>query len=111
MKVVLDTNVLLVSIPSQSLYHPVFKAFLDEAYTLCVTTDILDEYAEIFGERANKVVAQNTLETIDSAPNVEFVTKYYHWYLIKADPDDRNAGPQQVHGLRCCWKRGLSCYQ
>ncbi|RIV25336.1 putative toxin-antitoxin system toxin component, PIN family [Fibrisoma montanum] len=88
MKIVLDSNVLLVAIPNRSLYNPVFRAFLEEEFMLCITTDILDEYAEIIGERANKNIAQNTLEAIESAPNVEFVTRYYRWNLIEADHDD-----------------------
>ena len=46
-KVVLDTNILLVSISKRSKLHWVFRALLDEKYELCVTTEILNEYAEI----------------------------------------------------------------
>lgn len=88
MKVVIDTNVMLVSIPDRSRCHAIFKAFLDEKYTLCITTDILDEYAEMFGLYANKRVAENTLEAIENAVNIEFITRYYRWQCIQADPDD-----------------------
>ena len=46
-KVVLDTNVLLVSISERSRLHWVFSSLLEGKYVLCVTTDILSEYAEI----------------------------------------------------------------
>ena len=46
MKVVLDTNVLLVSFSSKSNYRWVFDSFLQEQISLCVTTDILIEYEE-----------------------------------------------------------------
>jgi len=78
-RIVLDTNILLVSIPSRSRYHAVFQAFLEEKFTLCVTTDILAEYAEILGQRANPIVATDALEAIDSATNVAWVTRYYPW--------------------------------
>ena len=41
MKVVLDTNVLLVSIPFGKRFYPIFDAFLNGAFDLCFTTDIL----------------------------------------------------------------------
>ena len=65
-RIVLDTNVLLVSIPSRSRYHAIFRAFLEEKFTLCVTTDILAEYAEIFGQRANPIIARDALEAIEA---------------------------------------------
>ena len=43
LKIVLDTNVLLVSISSKSRYRPILDAFLNEKFELCVTTDILME--------------------------------------------------------------------
>lgn len=46
MKVVLDTNVLLVAIPFGTPYYPIFDAFLIGEFSICLTTDILDEYAE-----------------------------------------------------------------
>ena len=72
-RIVLDTNVFLVSIPSRSQYHAIFRAFLDEKFTLCVTTDILVEYAEILGQRANQLIATDALEAIDSAINVAWI--------------------------------------
>lgn len=87
-QLVLDTNVLLVSIPSRSPYHAIFQAFLAERFTLCVTTDILIKYSEIFSQRANSLVATNALEAIESAVNVNWITRYYPWGLITVDPDD-----------------------
>jgi len=46
-RVVLDTIVLLVSISNRSRLHWIFKKLINQEYTLCVTTDILAEYAEI----------------------------------------------------------------
>jgi len=46
MKVVLDTNVLLVAIARKSEFRLIFDAFLEEKITICVTTDILTEYEE-----------------------------------------------------------------
>ncbi len=51
MKVVLDTNILVVSIPLHTRYYPIFDAFLNGHFSLCVTTDILAEYAEILHQK------------------------------------------------------------
>lgn len=90
LKVVIDTNILLVSISSRSSYHPIWRSFIDELYTLCGTTDILYEYEEILSQpwHLNMEVSRFVLETIDNAPNVIFVTPYYHWGLIMVNPDD-----------------------
>ena len=88
MKIVLDTNVLLVSISERSSFHEIFHAFLEEDYEICVTTEILVEYEEIISRHMGSVVAANVLSIIENAPNVNFITRYYAWRLIVADPDD-----------------------
>lgn len=88
MRIVLDTNVLLVSISSKSRYRPILDSFLNEEYELCVTTDILLEYEEIIGEHMGKGFAAYVLQLIENAPNVKWITKYYKWNLIAADVDD-----------------------
>jgi uncharacterized protein len=88
MKVVLDTNVLLVSFSTKSSYRWVFDAFLNEEITLCVTTDILVEYEEIIGRHMGEKIANTLMQIIENAPNVEYVTRYFKWNLISQDPDD-----------------------
>lgn len=88
MKVVIDTNILLVSISPASKYRWIFDGFLREDYTLCVTTDILMEYEEILGNHMSPNFATTILQIIENAPNVELITRYYHWNLISADADD-----------------------
>lgn len=88
MKVVLDTNVLLVSISPKSKYHWIFQKFINEDFTLCVTTDILQEYEEIIGQHMGQEVANYVLQIIENSVNVNFITKYFRWNLISADPDD-----------------------
>ena len=88
MNIVLDTNVLLTIISERSSIHDIFIAFLDEKYTLCVTTDILIEYEEIITRHMGHNTALNILQVIDNAPNVLNITRYYAWHLIENDPDD-----------------------
>lgn len=61
MKIVLDTNALLVSIPRNSKYRIIFDKFLSKHYTLIISNEILNEYAEIISQRANMIVATNIL--------------------------------------------------
>ena len=88
MRIVLDTNVLLVSISTKSAYRWVFDAFLNEDIILCVTTDILIEYEEILERHMGGKVADTMLQIIENAPNVELTTRYFKWNLIAKDPDD-----------------------
>jgi putative PIN family toxin of toxin-antitoxin system len=88
LKIVLDTNVLLISVSDRSPVHWVFKGFLDEEYTLCVTSDILLEYEEILTRHMGAMLAEFVMQAIENAVNTEWVTKFFHWNLITADPDD-----------------------
>lgn len=88
MKIVLDTNVLLVSISTKSDFRPILDAFINEDYELCVTTDILLKYEEIIRAHMGARFAEYALQLIENAPNVRWITKYYKWNLVKADPDD-----------------------
>lgn len=88
MKLVIDTNVLLVSISPRSDFHWLFEAFISENFTLCVTTDIITEYEEIIERHMGHSVADTVLQIIENAPNVELVTKYFKWDLITDDRDD-----------------------
>ncbi len=88
MKVVLDTNVLLVSISPKSKYHWVFQKFINEDFILCVTTDILQEYEEIIGQHMGQEATNYVLQIIENSVNVNYITKYFRWNLINADPDD-----------------------
>jgi len=47
MKIVLDSNVLLVAIGKRSKYRPIWDAFVEGKYQLIVSEDILHEYEEI----------------------------------------------------------------
>lgn len=88
MKVVLDTNILWVSIARRSESHWFFEALIDEIYTLCVTSDVLSEYEEIISQKLGENTANSVLEIIDNLTNVELITTFYRWTLIRQDPDD-----------------------
>ena len=88
MKIVLDTNILWVSISRRSHTHWVISELIKGTYVLCVTSDILDEYEEIIGQKLGSETAKSIMELLDNLPNVEYITKYYRWELIEQDYDD-----------------------
>jgi len=87
-RVVLDTNVLVAGLFHRSPFYWVWQSFLQKQYQLCVTSDILDEYAEIIEKRFSAVVAELALDQIISSPNVIQSTRYFEWNVIEKDPDD-----------------------
>jgi uncharacterized protein len=87
-KIVIDTNILWVSISRHSKTHWVFSELMKGTYILCVTTDILEEYEEIIGQKLGKDTAKSIMELLDNLPNIEYVTRYFRWELIEQDYDD-----------------------
>ena len=88
MVVVLDTNALLVSIPTRSIYRPVIDALIDGEFGLVISNDILSEYTEVIDQKANAEVSNNIAEMLLSLDNLKNVEVYFEWKLIEKDPDD-----------------------
>ncbi|MEZ0541768.1 putative toxin-antitoxin system toxin component, PIN family [Fibrella arboris] len=88
MTIVLDTNVLLACYSPKSSFYPIWQAFRQQRYALCVTTDILSEYAEVLTQHATPAISNLILDIILQSPNTLLVTKHFFWQLIEADPDD-----------------------
>ena len=85
--IVIDTNILLVSFSSKSKVRWLFDALLDQKFILCVTTDILDEYAEVIERHMGAEAAENLMGIIENLPNVKLVTNHFKFNLLN-DPDD-----------------------
>jgi len=88
LKVVLDTNILLVSISSKSKYHWVFSSLLNNRYELYISNEILLEYEEIISSKYNKEVAKNVIRTLLYLENVVLITPFFKFNLIENDKDD-----------------------
>ena len=86
--IILDTNVLLVSISSKSPYHCIFEQLINGTYDLSVTSEILMEYEEVIERKYNSEVAKDVIRTLLTLPNVQKIIVYYKWNLIEADNDD-----------------------
>lgn len=88
MRVVLDTNVLLVSVSSKSKFHPIYQAVLNGEIELCISNSILEEYEEIIAKRWSPNVAQNVVNSLLKSPQVHFIDPRFKWLMVVQDPDD-----------------------
>lgn len=87
-RLVLDTNCLIQCVSRRSRYHDIWLSFLDGRNSLCVTTEILNEYEEIIERKTNSLFASLVICVIINNPNTLFITPYYHFNLIASDSDD-----------------------
>ena len=88
MRIVLDTNCLIQSIPQRSPFRAVWESFLLGENILCVSNEIIEEYMEILQKLTDELTAALVIKTIVENPYVGFITPYYQFHLITADPDD-----------------------
>ena len=88
LKIVLDTNVFLVSVASHLKYFWIFEKLVNNEYDLYVTNEILTEYLEIVTKKYNLTFTEIKLDFLLLFPNVHLVNPFYHWQLIEADKDD-----------------------
>jgi putative PIN family toxin of toxin-antitoxin system len=87
-KVVIDTNVLLVSISSRSETHWIFQNLLQERFELIISNEILSEYEEVISKKFSSEVAGDVIRVLLLLPNVRRSEIYYRWSLISTDEDD-----------------------
>jgi uncharacterized protein len=86
---VLDTNVLVASISTRSPHHWIWQSLTQKKeFYLCVTTEILEEYEEILQRFYKQDTVTTIMETLENLSNIVFITRYYRWNFIIADPDD-----------------------
>lgn len=88
MRIVLDTNLLLVSVSAKSKSHWLYDAFIKGKFELAITTEILVEYEEQFSNHWNEQAAEDITTSLLELPNTFTCIVYYHLNLITADPDD-----------------------
>ncbi|GAA3963040.1 putative toxin-antitoxin system toxin component, PIN family [Hymenobacter antarcticus] len=87
LRCVIDTNVLLVCVSDKSPLHWIYSSFRAGKFELCVTTDILAEYAEILERHMGPVTSQDTLDSLLSRRNLIAIEPSFRFNLLR-DPDD-----------------------
>ncbi len=85
---VLDTNVLLVSLPEQSSYHWLFLAIRNGLVRIALSTEMLLEYEEVIAKRIGLDRTEQALHTLLLLPNIQLITPFFRWKIIAQDPDD-----------------------
>ncbi len=88
LRVILDTNVLLVSISSRSNSYWIFEGLKAGRFDLLISNEILSEYEEVIGEKLGLEIVQDVLRALLFLPNVHQIHPSYRWDLITMDPDD-----------------------
>jgi len=86
LRVVIDTNVLLVS--SYSKHHWLFKLMIGKRIEVCITTEILSEYEEVLGKHLSEETSKSVIKLLLELDNVNQTNIYYKYDLIKANADD-----------------------
>ena len=86
--VVLDTNCLLASLSKKGNYFEVWRNLHIGRYILCVSNEILEEYEEVIARKTSPLIASKVIQTLINSPYVRTIDPYYHFRLIKEDPDD-----------------------
>ena len=56
--------------------------------SICVNTEILNEYEEILASKTTSEIAHNVVEAIARLHTTVFQDVYIHFCLIEVDPDD-----------------------
>ena len=74
--------------PRKSEFRLIFDGLICKKFDLVLSTDILNEYAELIERKANREVASQIMEMLINLENVTFQELYFKWNLIEADPDD-----------------------
>ncbi len=88
MLVVLDTNVVLRAMSSQSEFALIIDKLFSNEFELLISSDILFEYEELITKFYNVLVAKTFLDFLLLLPNVIKISPSYKLNLIPKDPDD-----------------------
>jgi uncharacterized protein len=88
LRVILDTNVLMVSVLPHHKYYWIFKNLIQEHYNLLISNEIIEEYQEKLAQFYGISKMDVALNELLSLPNVELISPTYRWTLIPDDPDD-----------------------
>ena len=88
MRVVLDTNCLIMAISARNKYYQVWQDFLDGKYVMCITNEIIEEYSEVISRNISPLLAEFVISTIINRKNVIMKSPSFAFHLISTDEDD-----------------------
>ena len=88
MKLVIDTNGLLSSIPNGSSKRWLYDAFINKKFIWVLSNEIMTEYEEMIAFEYSPKAADLVLTILLSSANHEKHEPAYRWQLVEDDPDD-----------------------
>lgn len=88
LRLVLDTNIFMVSLAPQYKYHWIYKSLLAGHFELAMSNDIIYEYAEQIVMRYGLNRTDATLDYLLLLPNIIQINPSFFWQLIEPDADD-----------------------
>ncbi len=89
MKIVLDTNCLLLIISKKGSFYSVFDRIKNGDIQLVVTSEIINEYEEILEKIFSVDVSEYIIKSLLNHPRTILINSiYYRWNLISVDQDD-----------------------
>src|SRR5260370_30599611 len=88
MTVVIDCNIFVMCLTSNSPYHIIYQSLVNGKFHLAVTFDILLEYEEVLQQKYSVATARTFITLLNELPNIHYIHSHYQWQLITTDPDD-----------------------
>ena len=88
LRIILDTNIFLVSLAPNYKYNWIYKSLLNDKYELVISNEILTEYQEQISSRYGIDRTAASLDFMLPLPNVILKNPSYFWQLVENDKDD-----------------------
>ena len=88
MTVVIDCNIFVMCLTSNSPYHIIYKSLINGKFNIAVSNDIILEYEEIIQQKYSIATAKTFVSLLSELPNVTFIHPHFQWQLIESDPED-----------------------
>ena len=88
MRVVIDTNCLIASIPAKNPEYWLYLAFRQKAFDWHISNEILLEYEETITNFYSPLTAELVINILLTASNVIRSEAFIRWNLITKDSDD-----------------------
>ena len=88
LRLILDTNIFLVSLAPNFKYHWIYQALIKNKFDLVVSNEILIEYQEQICIRYGIERTDASLDFLLLLPNVILKNPSFLWQLVETDKDD-----------------------
>lgn len=98
MRVVIDTNCLIVSIPPKGNYYWLYEAFSMGKFEWLISNEILTEYIEKLTDIYSESTALVVYSILSASPQVTFSEPFFKWELMHNDVDDNKFSDMAIAG-------------